>query len=230
MAEARRDFARDFRRRFRGYSGGRPDVLRLIPAIPSKVLDIGCGAGLLGSQLSQKYPECLIVGVEPDAERAALARERFDQVITGSIDDDRVLDLLRRLGPFDLIVCADVLEHLIAPESSLQALSRLLSPDGYLITSLPNIRHISTFVGLYLLGRWPQRSRGIHDRTHLHFYARPNILELGHAAGLYACDERRNLRLFEAHSWSMVPAKLLDFWPFRGIFTFQYLHLWRREG
>jgi hypothetical protein len=41
--------------------------------------------------------------------------------------------------------------------------------------------------------------------------------------------ERRNLRLFEALPWSMVPAKLLDFWPMRAFFTFQYLHLWRRE-
>jgi hypothetical protein len=42
--------------------------------------------------------------------------------------------------------------------------------------------------------------------------------------------ERRNLRLVESQSWTMVPAKVLDFWPFRPFLTFQYLHRWLRQS
>lgn len=213
-----------------GYSGGRSDIMRLIPIRPNKVLDVGCGAGLLGSQLREKYPGCTTYGIEPDAERAKYASERFDIVITGAIDDPTAFDKIKAEGPFDLIICADVLEHLTSPKETLQSLTALLSPDGHVITSLPNVRHASTFVDLYLLGTWPQRERGIHDRTHLHFYARRDILRLGHEAGLRMQREKRNMRLFEAHPWSFALAKLLDFWPFRAIYTFQYLHLWHREA
>lgn len=217
------------RRRLQGYSGGRPDVMRLVSGTPQRILDVGCGAGLLGSQLRQRLPGSQLLGLEPDAARAAMAEAHFDRVICGNAEEPRVLDQLVGHGPFDLIVCADVLEHMVHPQQTLAQLARMLAPGGHLITSLPNVRHLSTLVDLYLLGRWPQRDRGIHDRTHLHYYARPNILALGRQAGLSLCREARNLRLFEAHPWSMLPAKLLDFWPLRGLYTFQYLHLWRRH-
>ncbi len=217
------------RRRLQGYSGGRSDIMRLVPDTAQRALDVGCGAGLLGDQLRERNPACETVGVEPDADRATLAAKRFNIVIEGAIDDPSVLQKLRERAPFDLIICADVLEHLQFPEKTLLEIVTLLSPNGSLITSLPNVRHASTFVDLFILGTWPQRDRGIHDRTHLRFYTRTDILALGRSAGLNMQRERRNLRLFEALPWSMVPAKLLDFWPMRAFFTFQYLHLWRRE-
>lgn len=216
------------RERMQGYSGGRPDVMRLVTGSPTRILDVGCGAGLLGRQLRDSFPHCDALGIEPDPDRASLARTYFPRVIQGSVDDPQTLETLASEPPFDLIICADVLEHLVDPASTLKKLARMLARNGQLITSLPNVRHLSTLVDLYFFGYWPQRDRGIHDRSHLHFYARPNIIELGRSAGLHMRQERRNLRLFEAHPWSMVPAKALDFWPFRGLFTFQYLHRWHR--
>lgn len=226
----RDQLANRLRRRLQGYSGGRPDVMRLVTSPPQRVLDIGCGAGLLGSQLRQQFPSCTTVGVEPDPGRADIAGSHHDQVICGDVEDPSIRSRLSMLAPFDLIICADVLEHMVAPEKVLAALAGMLSAEGRLVTSLPNVRHLSTLVDLYLRGHWPQRDRGIHDRTHLHYYARPNILALGKSAGLKPVREARNLRLFEAHPWSMVPARLLDFWPLRGLFTFQYLHVWERRG
>jgi len=210
----------------RGYTGARPDVVEMIRTSPGMVLDVGCGAGLTAGLVTERYPKAVVVGVEPDEKLAIIARRGMSTVLQAKVDSADTLECLEQFGPFDLIICADVLEHLAEPARVLAALTQLLAKDGALITSVPNIRHISTFVSLGVFGTWPMRDRGIHDRTHLRFFARRNILELGRCAGLVLIEERRNLRLFEASAWSMIPAKLLDFWPFRGFLTFQYLHRW----
>ncbi len=194
------------------------------------MLDVGCGAGMTAALVAEKCPHAAVIGVEPDPALVALARARMTTVIQGKIDDTSVQADLAQRGPFELIICADVLEHLVEPGIVLAKLVATLAPSGRIITSIPNIRHLSTFVSLGLLGTWPARSRGIHDRTHLRFFARKDLLALGRNAGLRLLRERRNLRLIESAAWSMVPAKVLDFWPFRAFLTFQYLHLWQRAS
>jgi SAM-dependent methyltransferase len=160
---------------------------------------------------------------------SALAKDSVDVLIPSRVDDPTTLAALASGDVYDLIICADVLEHLAEPAPVLVALAGLLSPGGRLITSLPNVRHVSTFISLGILGTWPARSRGIHDRTHLRFFARPDILRLGEEARLECMREKRNLRLIESAPWTTPLGKLLDFWPLRSFFTFQYLHLWRRD-
>lgn len=214
------------RRRFRGYSGARPDVVAMIEDAPRRGLDIGCGAGMTATLIAEKFSDVRMVGVEPNGNLAAIAREHMSLLIEGAVDDGAVVRQIAENAPYDLIVLADVLEHLAEPGEVLRRMSGFLAPGGRIVTSIPNVRHISTFVSLGLFGSWPARERGIHDRTHLRFFARKDILALGSQAGLRMERERRNLRLVESASWTMVPARLLDFWPFRAFFTFQYLHRW----
>lgn len=215
----------------RGYSGARPDVVRLIARPPERVLDVGCGAGMTAKLIRDLYPNANVFGIEMDPELAETARKQASQVFEGPLDNDDIQASLGSAAPFDLIICADVLEHMIDPSAALQRLSSLMTDNGYLITSMPNVRHISTFWSLGVRGRWPKNERGIHDATHLHFYARQDIISLCQSAGFELQREKRNMRLLEPAAWTMPAAKLLDFWPFRGFLTFQYLHLWtRRQG
>lgn len=215
----------------RGYSGARPDVVRLIARAPERVLDVGCGAGMTAKLIRDFYPNATVFGIELDPELAETAREHSAEVFEGPLDDDKIQTCIEKAAPFDLIICADVLEHMIDPAAALQRLAKLMTDDGYLITSVPNVRHISTFWNLGVKGRWPQNERGIHDATHLHFYARRDIISLCRSAGFELQREKRNMRLLEPAAWTFPVAKLLDFWPFRGFLTFQYLHLWtRRQG
>lgn len=212
-----------------GYSGARPDVVAAVKPNPSRVLDVGCGAGLTAALLKERFGDVFVVGVEPSPELARSAISHVDQVLPLSIDDPECWAVLGELAAFDVVICADVLEHLPDPQSTLRRLVGLLAQGGIVVTSIPNVRHMSTFFSLGLLGDWPLRERGIHDATHLRFFARRNILRLGAACGLKLDLERRNLRLVESWSWTMIPAKALDFWPLRPFFTFQYIHRWSRQ-
>lgn len=206
----------------RAYIGLRTDLLALITTPPRSVLDVGCAQGANGVWLNEKY-SCSVSGVELDPHMGAEAAKVLSSVRIGNLN--RItLDELYGGQRFDLILLGDVLEHLIDPWTTLRDARALLTPTGRIITSLPNINHCSTLMSLIVGRRWPYRDRGIHDRTHLRFFTRKNMVELYRAADLEIEHESRNLRIVDTPvGWNSI-AKAFDFHPFRSYFTYQYLH------
>jgi GT2 family glycosyltransferase/Flp pilus assembly protein TadD len=119
-------------------------------------------------------------GIEPVEHAARDARTKLDRVITSKAED-----ALAELpdGYFDVMVCADVLEHMQDPAAFLAQARNKLSLRGEVVASIPNVRHWSVLVDL-LEGRWDYQDAGILDRTHLRFFTRKSILELFGNAGL----------------------------------------------
>lgn len=173
-------------------------------------------------------PGTTVVGVELDPAMAEVARGNLDEVFVGDIDD--VLERGALEGArFDAIILADVLEHVVEPWELLQRIVTHLEPGGVIIASVPNVRHYTTLLSLLFTKRWPYRERGIHDRTHLRFFAQRNVQELFEGAGLSMKVMRRTLRIIESphrlnrYSW------LFGFPPLRDLFTFQYLIVAKAE-
>jgi 2-polyprenyl-3-methyl-5-hydroxy-6-metoxy-1,4-benzoquinol methylase len=84
--------------------------------------------------------------------------------------------------PFDVVVCADVLEHLASPEALLERIHAWLHPEGILLVSLPNIANVSIRAAL-VLGHFRYTERGILDRSHLSFYTRASARDLIEKSG-----------------------------------------------
>jgi 2-polyprenyl-3-methyl-5-hydroxy-6-metoxy-1,4-benzoquinol methylase/glycosyltransferase involved in cell wall biosynthesis len=139
-----------------------------------RVLELGCASGHM-SQVFQANG-CAVVGVEINPEAAEHASTVCERVIVADLD---YVDFDRELGSdrFDVIVAADVLEHLKDPGSVLQALRKFLTPGGCLVTSIPNIAHMSVRLAL-LSGRFPYGNGGLLDRTHLRFFTRESAEKL----------------------------------------------------
>lgn len=57
-------------------------------------------------------------------------------------------------GSFDLVICTQVLEHMLWPQNLLREMARVLRPNGSLIASVPNIASLS-YRAAWLLGRIP---------------------------------------------------------------------------
>lgn len=149
----------------------RTELLPLLPRPLGRVLDIGCATGLTGEALRQEQPERL-VGVEINPEAAELARQTYDEVLTGAAED--VLSELD--GPFDTILCYDVLEHMVDPWGVLQQIARLSPPGGRLHVSAPNARHLSLVIDLVFRGTFNYQPWGHRDDTHLRWFT-PRDLE-----------------------------------------------------
>lgn len=154
------------------YTGDRPELLRLITEGPRTALDVGCGTGVFAEHLRSRGLE-QITGIEPDPDRAAEAGARVDRVIPTGVEE--ALD--RKLGgsTFDLIVAADVLEHLIDPWTTMKRLATHLSPSGRLLVSVPNVGSLEVVKQLILRGDWRYDDDGIFDRTHLRWFGRRTL-------------------------------------------------------
>jgi 2-polyprenyl-3-methyl-5-hydroxy-6-metoxy-1,4-benzoquinol methylase len=157
------------------YANPRDEVTVLVPRRCHRVLDVGCSAGLMGASLRARGHE--VTGVEHDPELVERARGQLDVVHDGDVEA-MARDGVDLGGPFDCVVMADVLEHLRDPWSVVQWARRQLAPDGCVVISVPNIRHLETFWALAARRRWPFNDTGIFDRTHLRFFARKNLPEL----------------------------------------------------
>jgi len=205
------------------YTGLRDDILRLIPGEARKILDVGCSIGGLGEQIKQKIrSEVEVVGIELDEQMAKVAKEKLDQVI---IRDVERINLADHLAPnyFDCIIFADILEHLENPWDVLKNVKSFLNNEGIIIASIPNVRHYTTIINLVIKGYWPYRERGIHDKSHLRFFALKNIRDMFQNAGFKIVRIERNYRVIESPHWWNRFSKYFALPPFKELLTFQYL-------
>jgi glycosyltransferase involved in cell wall biosynthesis/ubiquinone/menaquinone biosynthesis C-methylase UbiE len=157
---------------------GRGEVAAMIPAGASRILDVGCGEGVLGRTLLGKGAS-EVVGIETDPKAAEAARKNLSRVLRGDVES---MDLPFGEGHFDCIVLADVLEHLRDPLSVLKRLSRHLADSGTVVASIPNVRFYDVVARL-ADGRWEYRDSGILDRTHLRFFTKKEMESLFRQAG-----------------------------------------------
>src|SRR5690606_20393622 len=103
------------------------------------VLDLGAGPGVLGHHLAQSR-QCTVDGVEANPRATEFAHSAYRHWIEANLET-LSLDRLQAGAPYDYIVCADVLEHLRQPERLLNALHPLLTSEGALLISVPNVAY-----------------------------------------------------------------------------------------
>ena len=156
----------------------------------SDVLDVGTADGSPVVQ-GLRARGCRVWGIEIDEEAAAVAAPLCEQMVVGNVEQ---LDLAEAFGDrrFDVLLCLDVLEHLVEPLDALRRLTELLTPTGIVVASIPNVTHAA--VRLQLLdGSFSYTDTGLLDRTHLRFFDRDEVERLFEQAGL-TVTERLEVR------------------------------------
>jgi 2-polyprenyl-3-methyl-5-hydroxy-6-metoxy-1,4-benzoquinol methylase len=158
------------------------DMLAELSPPYGRVLDIGCGAGATARTMRDRGVE-ILVGVEPNASAAALARGVFDVVQEESIEE--LLKAGRLEGPFDTILLYDVLEHLVDPALVLRDLRPLAAQGGRIHISVPNARHWSLVRDLLIRGTFAYSDWGHRDATHLRWFTRRDLEQLVTSTGYW---------------------------------------------
>jgi glycosyltransferase involved in cell wall biosynthesis len=144
---------------------------------PARVLELGCADGRLAAELMQEGHT--VVGIESSSRAAAQAAARGVAVLCA---DPETCDFGELRQQFDVLLAADVLEHLRDPGAALTRASRQLTSSAEVILAVPNVANVFIRL-LLLLGRFPYGRRGILDRTHLQFFTLRSALELVRESG-----------------------------------------------
>jgi 2-polyprenyl-3-methyl-5-hydroxy-6-metoxy-1,4-benzoquinol methylase len=153
----------------------RHEIFRSVPENSLKILDVGCGAGVLGKALKEQNSRRHITGIELNNEACHYAKLNLDVAYNEDIElfEPPFLD-----QEFDCIIFADILEHLKDPWNAIKLYTRFLKHGGTVISSIPNIRHLPTLSTVIEKGSWEYKTEGILDATHLRFFAKKDFLQL----------------------------------------------------
>lgn len=138
-----------------------------------KVLDIGCGSGLLGAELKKKEAS-EVVGVDISEPAINKARQVLDRAIIADAQSEK-LDLEEKY--FDRIIIAETLEHVLYPENVINEAKRLLKDNGSIIISTPNFLIFSNRIRM-LFGQFEYTEDGFLDRGHIHFFTLLSLKKL----------------------------------------------------
>lgn len=137
------------------------------------VLEFGCGPGHMSKVLVEEMG-CRVTGIEIDKLAAKVARRYCRKVYCLDLNEANLAKIFRRRR-FDVLLFADILEHLKKPERILKQAPGLLKKDGYIVASVPNIGYCGVVAEL-LSGRFQYRGTGILDETHLRFFTRESLV------------------------------------------------------
>lgn len=144
-----------------------------------RLLEIGCGDGRVIYHIADRCKE--ITGIEISGSLAKITRENVKninkeiEIIQGSIE----YGVRKPDGWYDVIIWADVIEHVVDVYAAMKEIDRLLCIGGTLITSTPNLGYLRYRIKL-LLGYFPSTSqidegfsnddKIMYDGGHLHYF------------------------------------------------------------
>ncbi len=128
----------------------------------ARLFEIGCAGGRLLRQFAEAGFQ--VSGIEPNQRMVDFASNVLGlNVFQGWFPDERITDR------FDVIVMADVLEHVREPHAVLAAAAQLLKPGGLLLIAQPLDYHWTLFNGVLGLAQW-WRGRPLADEQPHHLW------------------------------------------------------------
>ncbi|MFA5630372.1 MAG: bifunctional 2-polyprenyl-6-hydroxyphenol methylase/3-demethylubiquinol 3-O-methyltransferase UbiG [Porticoccaceae bacterium] len=164
---------------------------RLAPVAGKKILDVGCGGGILSEALAQRGAE--VTGIDMGAAPLSVAElHRLESGVDITYQQISAEALAQsHAGQFDIVTCLEMLEHVPDPASVVRACATLVKPGGQLFFSTIN-RNPKSYAMMILGAEYLMKMlpRGTHDYSkfirpsELSQWLRDAGLDLAHITGM----------------------------------------------
>ena len=164
---------------------------RLAPVAGKKIVDVGCGGGILSEALAQRGAE--VTGIDMGAAPLSVAElhrlESGLDITYQQISAEALAET--HAGCFDIVTCLEMLEHVPNPASVIKACATLVKPGGHLFFSTIN-RNPKSYALMILGAEYLMKMlpRGTHDYgkfirpSELSQWLRDAALDLAHITGM----------------------------------------------
>ena len=178
------NISRRFEKPAEYFSGKRTDLIEIIPKECKTVLDVGCGQGEVWKNFSFQ-----VSGIEINESAAQVARKNLREV--QCLDLEKGSPPSFKDSPFDCLVFADVLEHLYDPWGVLLNFKSLLKKEGYVLLSVPNVRHYRVLRRLLFKGEFAYQESGVLDIDHVRFFTYKEMQRMLQSTGFTVVSLKR---------------------------------------
>ena len=178
----------------------------------SKVLELGAGPGMIAKELKPQK-NCAVTALDIEPKYVSRLAEFCDAAHVADLNNNNWMDVLKSEEKFDVVIAADILEHLVDPWTTLRQIRTVVKEDGDIIISLPHVGHC-VVISCLINSDFEYQDRGLLDRTHLRFFGLKNMQSLINDAGLDIVDAKFVLQWPDsielASQWSKLPESLKD--------------------
>jgi 2-polyprenyl-3-methyl-5-hydroxy-6-metoxy-1,4-benzoquinol methylase len=147
-----------------------------------RVMEVGAGPGSI-TKLLTSVSNCRVTALEIDSEAIKKLTPFCERVYQVDLNDRAWPGVVEDGDRFEVIVAADVLEHVYEPLTVLKAMKGFLNEQGYMVISVPHVGHSAVHACL-LDEDFEYSDFGLLDRTHIRFFGIKNIQKLFEDAGM----------------------------------------------
>lgn len=143
----------------------------------SKILDVGCASGRMANEIWKIYPRSKVVGVDTYKKALDFGHKRYPHIKFIHSDAHK---LPFRSNSFDLIICYEVIEHVVNPIDVLSEIKRVVKKDGLAIVVMDSGNLLFRIIWLI----WENTKGKVWRGAHLHPFHHTELEDVINKSGL----------------------------------------------
>lgn len=159
------------------HNGKLSAVISLTKDNPQKILDVGCASGWFLNEMSKKFPKANCVGIDPYKEAILHGKKKYKNLKLVNADGHKIPFSDES---FDLVICTEVLEHVVNPRIVIQEIKRVLKPNGTAIIEMDSGNLLFRFIWFW----WTNIRNGVWKDAHLHPFTAKKLESIIKKGGL----------------------------------------------
>lgn len=150
---------------------------------PKNILDVGCASGWFLSKIKKKYPASQCSGVDVYKKSIDHGKKLYKN-LNFMLSDAHHLPFPDK--SYDVVICAEVLEHVVNPEKVLEEIRRVLMSDGIAVIEMDT----GNFLFQLIWHWWTHIRHGVWKDSHIHIFNTVKLEKLIQKSGFIIKDKK----------------------------------------